>query len=167
VRIELEKKLFEKYPKILAGKDKPITESLIPFGFECGDGWFWLIGNLCDTIQKYCDSRNCGVRIRNKAAHQKAEALEKTPPEGFREIKVVEEDEWQVEATQVKEKFGGLRFYINGGDDEVYGMISFAEHLSYHICEQCGSTENVKVRSPRGWISTLCDRCYAKREKKN
>ena len=74
------------------------------------------------------------------------------------------EDEWQVEATQVKEKFGGLRFYINGADDFVYGMISFAEHLSYQICEECGSTKN--IIHTKGWISTICQKCLEKRNKK-
>jgi hypothetical protein len=33
---------------------------------------------------------------------------------------------------QVKSKFGSLRFYIDGGDDAVHGMIRFAEYL----CDQ-------------------------------
>jgi len=37
-----------------------------------------------------------------------------------------------VKIAQVKTKFGGLRFYIDGGDDQIYGMIKFAEYL----CEQ-------------------------------
>ena len=39
---ELEDKLFKKYPKIFRNKNKPITESLVAFGFEFGDGWFQL-----------------------------------------------------------------------------------------------------------------------------
>jgi hypothetical protein len=38
----------------------------------------------------------------------------------------------KVTIAQIKSKFGELRFYIDGGDDAVYGMIRFAEHL----CEQ-------------------------------
>jgi len=26
----------------------------IQFGFECGDGWYWLLDNLMNTIQSYC-----------------------------------------------------------------------------------------------------------------
>lgn len=33
----------------------------------------------------------------------------------------------QVRAVQVKEKFNGLRFYINGGNEEVYQLIRKAE----------------------------------------
>lgn len=67
-----------------------------------------------------------------------------------------------VEAVQVKEKYGGLRFYINGGDDHVDGLITFAERLSYMTCEQCGS--NIGVTQTKGWISTLCRECLFRRD---
>lgn len=38
----------------------------------------------------------------------------------------------EVKIAQIKTKFGGLRFYIDGGDEQIYGMIQFAEYL----CEQ-------------------------------
>lgn len=44
----------------------------------------------------------------------------------------------QVVAVQVKEKWGGLRFYLRGGSAEQRGMISMAEAMSTRICEQCG-----------------------------
>lgn len=61
----------------------------------------------------------------------------------------------QVVAVQVKEKFGGLRFYIDGGDDIVYAMIGMAESMSVVTCETCGSPG--RQRSG-GWIRTLCDK---------
>jgi hypothetical protein len=60
---------------------------------------------------------------------------------------------------QVKEKFGGLRLYCAGGNDEIYKITSKAEDESYKICEDCGSREN--VTSEGGWIVTLCDKCRA------
>lgn len=58
---------------------------------------------------------------------------------------------------QVKEKFGGLRFYYHGGSDQVNQLVSRAEADSYHICERCGTREN--VTSEGRWITTLCARC--------
>src|ERR1043166_7146595 len=49
----------------------------------------------------------------------------------------------QVVAFQVKEKFGGLRFYIGSAPDRVHRYIEFAEAMSYHICEECGTTVGV------------------------
>ena len=66
----------------------------------------------------------------------------------------------QVVASCVKEKYGGLRFYTDGGTDYAEGMITFAEHMSYSICEMCGNPG----KPEGGWISTLCEPC---REKKN
>jgi len=64
----------------------------------------------------------------------------------------------QLEATQVKEKFAGLRFYTNHSDETIEGMIQFAMHLSYRICEKCGSTDTV-TQTMGGWIFTRCKKC--------
>jgi hypothetical protein len=69
----------------------------------------------------------------------------------------------QVEASQVKEKFGGLRFYTNGENDKQHGLIYFAEQLSKITCEVCGSMDN--VTQTRGWIVTLCPKCMIKYKK--
>jgi len=71
----------------------------------------------------------------------------------------------QVEAMQVKEKFGGLRFYIDHGTEEIYNMIYEAENESYETCEYCGSQDNVH-QTKGGWIVTLCDECEEKRNEK-
>jgi hypothetical protein len=43
------------------------------------------------------------------------------------------------EAVQVKEKFGGLRFYISKGNNELYELINNAEKESFKTCEICGN----------------------------
>ena len=60
--------------------------------------------------------------------------------------------------TQVKEKFGGLRFYYDGGNNYIDGMVSFAEAMSYKTCEFCGTTHNVG-QTNKGWIFTICKEC--------
>lgn len=81
------------------------------------------------------------------------EMLKKNPIDGFTVV-------------QVKEKFGGLRFYIGYGSDKIFKRIHKAEEESYHICESCG--ESGKLRTDLGWWRTLCDKCYNhyKRKKK-
>jgi len=64
----------------------------------------------------------------------------------------------QVVAVQVKEKFGGLRFYIDGGDEKAYDIIHFFESLSYIICEECGSS-NATSETTCGWVRTRCKNC--------
>ena len=65
---------------------------------------------------------------------------------------------WDKQVTQVKEKFGGLRFYINGGSDEIYNKITEAEKLSHETCELCG--EKGELRTKIRWFTTLCDEHY-------
>lgn len=73
-----------------------------------------------------------------------------------------------VRATQVKEKFGGLRFYwrsVNELTEDQYESISravdAAEEESYLVCEECGSRE--MVEQSLGWIRTECGLCRLKR----
>jgi hypothetical protein len=59
---------------------------------------------------------------------------------------------------QVKEKFGGLRFYVYHAQPEEEALISAAEEASFDVCEECG--EKARVRGV-GWVATLCDSCNA------
>jgi len=67
---------------------------------------------------------------------------------------------WDKKICQVKEKFGGLRFYINSGSDEMHDRISKAENDSYEICERTGKPG--QLRQDIGWHTTLCDEEYQK-----
>ena len=64
-------------------------------------------------------------------------------------------DGWDKQVCQVKEKFGGLRFYTNGGGPNHYNIITKYENLSMETCDDCG-----EPGTPRsgGWIRTLCDK---------
>ena len=62
-------------------------------------------------------------------------------------------------ATQVKEKFGTLRFYTDGGDEEVFRLIDAGEHESATICELCGAPGTLAMK---GWCSTRCSSCRQK-----
>ena len=62
---------------------------------------------------------------------------------------------------QLKEKFGSMRCYHHGGNEEFYHAVSFAEYLTSYICEECG---RAGTQNKTGWIKTLCDEC---RRKKN
>ena len=62
---------------------------------------------------------------------------------------------WDKQTCQVKEKFGGLRFYINSGTSDIHRRILQAETDSYTICEKCG--EPGELRKDIGWYFTLCN----------
>ena len=63
-------------------------------------------------------------------------------------------EDLMVEATQVKEKFGSLRFYTNKKcTDEIEKVISATESNSAFVCEICGS--NIKKIH-----DNCCPKCY-------
>jgi len=81
----------------------------------------------------------------------------------------------EIIATQVKEKFGGLRFYVvlrgpstadNIGvwEDIIYDVIAYAEQYSLSVCEICGKYG--KIRDDLGWVKTLCDIHYKEHKEK-
>lgn len=129
---ELDEQLVKKYPKIFRDRYEDMTKTAMCWGFECGDGWYQILDSLCGQIQHHIDWQN------------------KT-----------EEKVKQVVAVQVKEKFGGLRFYYEGGDEQIYGMVRMAESWADNTCEVCGHPG--KSRGG-GWIKTLCDEHEAERQ---
>jgi len=94
-------------------------------GFAVGKGWYPIIERLSSNIQQH-------IEFANKK--------EKVCP--------------QVVVEQIKEKFGGLRFYYQGGDDNVAGMVRMAEAWADIACEECGG---IGKRRGGGWVRTLCD----------
>lgn len=104
-------------------------------GFAVGPGWWPILESLCANIQSHIDWWN-----KNHEKHP-----------------VVE----QVVVAQIKEKFGGLRFYYDGGDDAVRGMVRMAEAWADKHCEECGKPGQSRNT---GWIKTLCDEHSAERE---
>lgn len=57
---------------------------------------------------------------------------------------------------QVKEKFGGLRLYLEEGTNEAFAFVGTLEALSFFVCEACGKPAEVRTT---GWIKTLCQSC--------
>ena len=60
-----------------------------------------------------------------------------------------------VEILQIKEKFGGLRFYVGSAGQNVYDAIDAAEAASFSVCEECGAPG--KPVDTSGWTKTACE----------
>ena len=98
--------------------------------YECGDGWIPLIEEAKTIVSKY--------NLKLKKEHLPGEPLE---------------------FVQIKEKWGGLRLYLNYYVPEVSNRIRTLENKSFEICEHCGTNKNVECKNTHGWIMTLCDKC--------
>ena len=117
MKSELQQKLIKEYPhffdigglKIYTG-EKPLSEELtelldqkeivlpIQFGFECGDGWYMLLEQLLHSIEWHLNPEYSWPKKERIPLH----------------------------IIQIKEKYGGLRFYYSGGDEFVHGMVSLS-----------------------------------------
>ena len=122
---ELQKKLFDKYPKIFREKDLSMQETCMCWGIDTGDGWFKLIDALCNCLQFDTDENNYP----------------------------------QVEAVQIKEKFGGLRYYIKPSETcyeprRLNDVIAKYEEVAAKTCEATGK-QGVLMKSIGGWYKTL------------
>ena len=65
---------------------------------------------------------------------------------------------WDGKVDQVKEKFGGLRFYIATGSEPIWQLIQQMESQSYDVCELCG-TSPAAINRTRYWLKTFCTEC--------
>jgi hypothetical protein len=117
----------EKYDEFVKDLETKYPEMFAgAYGGVCtGAGWWPIIQVLCFNIQSH-------INWLNKQGFEIA----------------------QVTVSQIKEKFGGLRFYYDGGDDTIDGMVQMAESWAARSCETCG---NVGKSRSGGWIRTLCD----------
>jgi hypothetical protein len=93
-------------------------------GLTHDDGWFDILRRLCEDLEPLV------ADFEHEAGGPKFEVL------------------------QVKEKFGGLRFYVNDANDAIRQRIVTAIQESFHTCELCGQPG--KLRED-GRIKTLCD----------
>jgi hypothetical protein len=64
------------------------------------------------------------------------------------------ESGWDKKILQVKEKFGGLRFYTLALTEQQHEIVRKYEDLSYVTCEICGKSG--ETRGHR-WLETLCE----------
>jgi hypothetical protein len=145
------------------------------WGLEVGDGWYNLIDTLCEALTyTYTTSVQVDEEDGKRLGIESYNFNEKSsyyftiePP--------------QVIATQVKEKYGTLRFYyreeydekfmslyqtgkypefqrsIDRYSDYINGIVHFAETASGRTCEATGQFGELHVQggTRNGWVKTL------------
>ncbi len=143
------KKLKVDFPRLFR-KSEADPGPLQYWGFECADGWYDLIYKLSQDVEQTALAAGLGPSSRS----------------------------WP-RVLQVKEKFGGLRFYIRtpsnperlklraeretfleftpqAGIEAIRNLVREAEQKSYSVCEKCGVPGKVYQD---GWVRTLCENC--------
>lgn len=153
--------LVKKYEPLYRERYLSETDTAMCWGFEVGDGWFNIINHLSYHLcynwlqakqrYEYTLSRLgkplLGEKVVSSSPVVTLDIVEKE------KTKMQEEYEKVPVATQVKEKFGTLRFYVHRATPEQYAYINFAESMSAVTCEVCGGRGK---RNNSGWLYTRC-----------
>jgi hypothetical protein len=99
------------------------------FGIEHRSGWNAIVEELLGKIEAYLAEKYAA---------------------GFRD------PDYGFQIDQIKEKFGTLRFYVCGADDQIFKWIVDAEEQTAKTCEVCGSSGGLQCRKGVFWVHTLC-----------
>jgi hypothetical protein len=127
--------IMDKYPLLYADRNKPMQQTCMCWGLEVGEGWLPMIDELSAKLEE-----------------EIKQYIKENP--GL---------DYYPRASQVKEKFGGLRFYMMTSTDKMEEIISEYEAKSETICESCGKPGDIKGG---GWLVCNCDECYNERNSK-
>lgn len=161
---EFENRMAKKFPRY-CGDDAAFG------GYVIGEGWYPIIEALLFQIDHYTkwkrrsrayDLRLDRARDRGLAAVLSFICGDKTPTDWdidraetiMATPHAITPYVGWIQIQQIKEKFGGLRFYYQGGDEHIAGMVSMAETWASRTCEKCGNKGHSRSG---GWIRTLCD----------
>lgn len=174
---ELDEKLCRIAPHLFADRFGDMRTTALCWGFEVGDGWYELLEEAALKLEPLC-----------KAEHDKYVHLER---KWYKHVRTILSKMAKVpllfkaaywltnrlipglnnpfhwygggpRASQIKEKFGTLRFYMTHETPEMSTIIYNAERQSAKTCEECGKPG--KLRGER-WYYTRCAACWKRRAK--
>jgi hypothetical protein len=121
----LEMRLVREFPYFFRDYKGDFRITCMAWGMSHGDGWFPTFYKLNVDIAAHLET----LKLTNQHV-----------PDFY----------W----SQVKEKYGTARWYYNGGDDTISGLVSDAEGKTEEICEQCGAPGQLRGN---GWYYTACE----------
>ena len=136
----LDSKLVKVFPTLYRDRHASMMATCMCWGFDCGDGWYKIIWDLSEKLEPICK------KLTEKLTKEQKEM-------GARYC-----------ASQVKEKYGTLSFYMTFYDEPVESLVRKAEKKSGKTCEQCGAQGT--LWNDFGWMSTRCDKCHKKDQRR-
>lgn len=123
-RAAAEAKLYLRFPALFRLRHEGALRVPIGFGLDCGPWWWPLIWRLCEGLEQ--EGQRAGLNPGD--------------------------DDWPC-LTQIKEKYGTLRCYIQGSE-RMQSMADMAEECSAVTCEECGRPGSLDEDAV--WWQTLC-----------
>lgn len=102
------------------------------WGFQCHIGWYQLLRDLSLAISLQASKEGLSPEAGNYPV-----------------------------PTQIKEKFGSLRYYMRHSTPEIQRLVRDAENRSEMTCEMCGMAG--ELINNGGCVATLCQPCRSRR----
>jgi len=168
MRQALDDALCAEFPDIFKDRRGDLRTTAMCWGFSCGDGWYTLIRHLC--LRLTAELRQEQASYESYAEHAALPAETRAiAPQWLQDSATDEKQAARLEkiarlkaelpiASQVKEKYGTLRFYVRRSTEQHAAIIREVEAMSSIVCETCGMTTGTK-RYTDGWYRTLCPSC--------
>jgi len=178
------KDLMEKYPLLYTDKDQLMQTTCMYWGLDIGPGWLKLVDELSAKLEQQIkewleenkEKAVCVWCSRRQDQHTKFYTFLEDgntflPIEDVTEYSattIVDPEnifvceEYRINhprASQVKEKYGSLRFYMSSSTEEMEDLITEAEVKSEVICEDCGA--DGELCSSGSWFRTICPTCVS------
>ena len=139
MREELEKRLFEDFPDLYC---------LTRGAMACNDGWEPLLRRLSERITHIVQS----LPLEAPTSVDKPPVSMETSTKTGQYIGLTAKSFC---ASQVKEKYGSLRFYMSRSTKEIRQAIQEANQESLTTCEVCGRPG--EFRNQTSWYFVGCD----------
>lgn len=124
--------------------------------FSIGDGWYNIMACLLNIITS--DLAQAKRHLKYEKEHPSVDHVQRILKY---ENLIAEHLKNLPKIVQVKEKYGGLRFYYDGGTEYVAGAVAMAESLADITCEVCGRPGEHRSGN---WIRILCDIHFQEQE---
>jgi len=171
---QLDAQLVKDHPILFADRHADMHSTAMCWGFECGDGWYELLKEAADKLEPLCRTEFEEAKklekpwyrhVRSAVARTSRLPIPRLFETLFWLVNKMQPNIYNnpiayfggppCRATQVKEKYGTLRFYMSRQTTEMDPIIAKAERKSAKTCEVCGKPG--KLRGS-GWLYTACAR---------
>jgi hypothetical protein len=167
---KLQQELYDKYPDLFIEKNLGMKETCMCWGIDCDSGWASLIDYICSYIAmnlKY--NWHCYPRFRFRQVKEKFGTLRlyyvterMSLEEYFKKCLDSDRNEYLKKSVDSSEFAIEYEKYVEQckrGAECFDGAVNFAEHMSSHICEICGTNQDADIRHRGNWLKTLCFDC--------
>lgn len=150
----LEQELYNKYPIVFKDHTKPMSETAMCWGMQCGDGWHGVIDELCeilDEIRRYTGLSTIATTVKEKYGTLRFY------------VRFENDRTWKTRLLNLLLHRKSRKFY----DYDIWAksieyIIDQAEARSANTCEDCGDGGSLVTKG--SWLSTLCEKCAKERD---